>query len=112
MLIIWKELSSPQKKEARRENARVRLISKTHYQPQMTQFDVLDDPRWQAKIEEKQGGFRLDRFRPFAFQHGSTVHNPSDHNWIPNATENPWANCPGKDPEHEYHVIHTLGWSL
>ena len=80
MLIIWKNLSSPQKNEARREKARVGLISKTHYQPQMTQFDVLDDPRLRAKIEEKQGGFRLDRFRPFAFQHGSTVHNPSDHN--------------------------------
>ena len=40
------------------------------------------------------------------------VYNPRDHNWIPNATDNPSANCPGKDPEHEYHVIHTLGWSL
>ena len=40
------------------------------------------------------------------------VYNPRDHNWIPNATDNPWANCPGKDPEHEYHVIKTLGWSL
>ena len=40
------------------------------------------------------------------------VFNPRDHNWIPNATDNPWANGPGKDPEHEYHVIHTLGWSL
>ena len=40
------------------------------------------------------------------------VYNARDHNWIPNATDNPWANCPGKDSEHEYHVIHTLGWSL
>ena len=40
------------------------------------------------------------------------VYNPRDHNWIPNATENPWANCPSKDSEHEYHVIRTLGWSL
>ena len=40
------------------------------------------------------------------------VYNPRDHNWIPNATDSPWANCPGKDPEHEYHVIHTLGRSL
>ena len=40
------------------------------------------------------------------------VYNPRDHNRIPNATDNPWANCPGKDPEHENHVIHTLGWSL
>ena len=78
----------------------------------MIQFDVLDDPRWQANMEENQGRFRLDRYRPFAFQHGSMVYNPRDHNWIPNATDNPRANCPGKDSEHEYHVIHTLGWSL
>ena len=40
------------------------------------------------------------------------VYKSRDHNWIPNATDIPWANCPGKTPEHEYHVIHTLGWSL
>ena len=40
------------------------------------------------------------------------VCNPWDHEWIPNATDNPWANCPGKNPEHEYHVIHTLEWAL
>ena len=78
----------------------------------MIQFDLLDDPRWQAIIEEKQGRFRLDRYRLFSFQHGSMVYNPRDHNWIPDPTDNPWANCPGKDPEHEYYVIHTLGWSL
>ena len=66
----------------------------------------------QANIEEKQGRFRLDRYRPFTFHYGSMVYNPRDHNWIPNATDNPWPNIPGKDPEHEYHVIHTLGWSL
>ena len=78
----------------------------------MIQFDVLDDPRWQANIEEKQGRFHLDRYRPFSFQHGSKVYNPRDHNWMPNATDHPWANCPGKDSEHEYYVIHTLVWSL
>ena len=31
---------------------------------------------------------------------------------IPNATNNPWAKCPGKNAEHEYHVIHTLGGSF
>ena len=40
------------------------------------------------------------------------VYNPNDHNWIPNDTNNPWANCPVKTPEHEYRVIHTLGWLL
>ena len=40
------------------------------------------------------------------------VYSPRDHEWIPNATDNPWANCPGQNPEHEYNVIHTLGWSL
>ena len=40
------------------------------------------------------------------------VCNPRDHELIPNATDNPWANCPGKNPEHEYHVVHTLGWSF
>ena len=78
----------------------------------MIQFDVLDDPHWQANIEEKQGRFRLDRYRPFAFQHGSMVCNPHNHNWIFNAADNPWANCPGKDSEHEFHVIYTLGGSL
>ena len=78
----------------------------------MIQFDLLNDARWQAKIEEKQGRFRLDRYRPFAFQNGSMVYNTRDHNWIPNAADNPWANCPSKDSEHEYHVMHTLTWSL
>ena len=78
----------------------------------MIRFDELDDPRWQANIEEKQGRFRLDHYRPFSFQHGSMVYNPRNHSWIPNATDNPWANCPGKDPKHAYHVIHTQGWSL
>ena len=98
--------------EARREPARIGLKSKHHHRPQMIQFDVLDDPRWHANKEEKQGRFRLDHYRPFAFQHGSMVYNPRDHYWIPNATDDPWANCPAKTPEHEYHVIHTLGWSL
>ena len=102
----------PREIEALRELARVGLISKNHQRPQMIQFDVLDDPRWQANIEEKQGRFCLVRYRPFSFQHGCMVFNPRDHNWIPNATDNPWANCPSKDPEHEYHVIHTLAWSL
>ena len=40
------------------------------------------------------------------------VYNPRDDEWIPNATDNPWAKFPRKNPEHEYIVIHTLGWSL
>ena len=40
------------------------------------------------------------------------VYNPRDQEWIPNATDNPWANCPGQNPEHEYHIIQTLTWSL
>ena len=102
----------PTEIESRRELAPVGLINKEHYHPQIFQFDVLDDPRWQANIEAKKSRFQLDRYRPFAFQHGSMVYNPRDHEWIPNATENPWANCPGQNPQHEYHVIPTLGWSL
>ena len=78
----------------------------------MIQFDVLDNPRWQAITEEKQGRFRLDRYRPFSFKQGSMVYNPGDHIWIPYATDSPWANCPGRDPEYNFYVIHTLGWSL
>ena len=55
---------------------------------------------------------QLDRYRPFSSQQGSIVYNPQDPNWIPIATDNPWAKCPGRSPEHEYHVVHTLGWSL
>ena len=110
-LTIWKDISLPQKLNLI-EKPRVGLISKRRYHPQKIQFDVLDDSRWQANIEAKQGRFQLDRYRPFAFQHGSLVYNPRDHEWIPNATDNPWAICPGKNPEHEYHVIHSLGWSL
>ena len=73
---------------------------------------MLGDPQWQARIEGKQGRFQFDRYIPFAFQHGSLVNNPNDRNWIPNAIDNPWANCPGKNHQNEYHVIHTLGWSL
>ena len=51
----------PTEIEVHRELARVGLINKNHYCPQMIQFDVLDDPRWQANIEDKQGRFRLDR---------------------------------------------------
>ena len=102
----------PTEIDARRELKRVVLIDKHHYHSKMKQFDVLDDPRWQANIEAKQGRFQLDCFRPFAFQHGSMVYNPRDLEWIPNATDDLWAYCPGKNPEYEYHVIHTLGWSL
>ena len=40
------------------------------------------------------------------------VYGPRDHEWIPNATDNPWAKCAGKNHEHEYHVMHTIGRSL
>ena len=66
----------PTKIEARRELARIGLISEQHYHPQIIQFDVLDDPRWQANDEAKQGRFELDRYRSFAFQHGNMVYNP------------------------------------
>ena len=79
----------PTENEARRELARVALISKHHYHPQILQLDVLDGPRWQANIEAKLGRFQLDRYRPFAFQHGSLVYNPRDRGWIPNAADNP-----------------------
>ena len=102
----------PTETEARRELARVAIISKHHYHPQIIQFDILDDPLWQSNIETKQGPFQLDRYRPCAFQHGSMAYNPRDHEWIPNATHNAWANSPGKTAEHDYHFIHTLGWSL
>ena len=39
------------------------------------------------------------------------VYTPRDLEWIPKATDNPCANSPGKNTEHEYHV-NTLGWSL
>ena len=102
----------PTEIEDRKKLARVGLISKLHYHRQIIQFDVLDDPRWQANIEAKQGRFQIDRYRHFAFQHGSMVYNARDHEMIPNATDNPWANCPGKSTEHEYYDIHPLGWSL
>ena len=79
----------PTEIEVRREIARIGLISKHHYHPQIIQFDVLDDPRLQAIFEAKQGHFQLDRYRPCAFQHGNMVYNPRDHEWIPNATDNP-----------------------
>ena len=43
--------------EACRELARVGLMNNYHYRPQMIQFDLLVDPRWQANIEEKRGPF-------------------------------------------------------
>ena len=59
----------PTEIEARRKLARVGLIFKHHYYPLIIQFDALDDPRWQANIEAKQGRFQLDCFKLFAFQH-------------------------------------------
>ena len=102
----------PTEIEARRELTRIGLKDKNNYRPQRIQFDILDDPHWQERIEEKQGRFQFNRSDPFAFQHGSLVYNPNDHNWIPQVTDNPWANCPGKSPQYEYHVIHTIGWTL
>ena len=102
----------PTEIEARREVTRIGLISKHHYYLQIIHIDVLDNPRWQANIEEKQGRFQFDSYKPFAFQPDSMVYNPNNRNWIPNANDNPRANCPVRTPELEYHVIHTLGWSL
>ena len=82
--------------EARRKIAGLGLVRKHPYQPQMIQFDVFNDPLWQANIEAQQGNFQLDRYRSLAFQHGHLVYNPRDQEWIPNATDNPSANCPGK----------------
>ena len=64
----------PTQSEARRELAGVGLINKNHYRPQKIHFDVIDDPCWQANIEEKQGSFRLDRYRPFSFQAWFIIH--------------------------------------
>ena len=102
----------PTEIEACRELARVGLVSNRNYYTQIIHFDVLIDPRLQANIEAKHGRFQLDRYRHFAFQHENMAYNPRDHERIPNATDNPWANCPSKNPENDYHVIHTLGWSL
>ena len=55
----------PTEIKACREVARIGLICKNLYRPQMIQFDVLDDPRWQANIGEEQGRFSLDRYRTF-----------------------------------------------
>ena len=104
--------SLPTEIEARGELARIGFRSKHHYQPQINQFDVLDDPRWQTIIEAEQGHFQLNRYRLFAFQHGNMVYNPGDHEWIPNARDKPWSNCPGQIPEHEYQFIYALGWTL
>ena len=78
------------------------------------QFHVLKDQRWKANIEAKQGRFQLDRYRTKhdIDQHGNMVYNAREHERIPNATDNPWTNYPVKNPEHEYHVIHTLSVQL
>ena len=51
----------PTEIEARREPSCVGLISKHHYHPQLIQVDLLNDPRWRANIDSKQGRYRLDR---------------------------------------------------
>ena len=78
----------------------------------MVQTDVLDDPRWQANMDEKQGRFRFDRYRYFAFNteacciiHVIIIGSPMPQ-IIPGLT------VPEKQTEYEYHVNHTLGWSL
>ena len=79
----------PTEIEACRELARVGVIIKHHYHRHILGFDFFDDVRWQADIEARQGRFQLDRYKPFAFQHGSMVYNPGDNEWISNATDNP-----------------------
>ena len=101
----------PTEIEARREIDGIGLVNKQHYQKQLIEIDLLDDPQWQANIDAKQGCFQLDRYRHFAFQRGNILFNPisRDNEWIPNATYNLWANCPSQSPKQEHHVIHTLG---
>ena len=82
----------PTEVEARRELTRVVLVSKHHYHAQMIKCNVLNDQRWQTNIAAKQGHFQLDRYRPIAFQQRNTVYNLRDLEWIPNATDNSWAN--------------------
>ena len=94
--------------EARRELSRIGLVSKHLYHPQSIQYNLHNNPRWQANIEANQGHFLLDRYRSFALQHGNLVYNPRDLDWIPNATDNPWAKCPRQNRKHEYHFIHKL----
>ena len=86
----------PTEIEARRELAHVGLISKQHYDPQIIQFDVIDNPRWQANIESKAV------FNSIAI---NLLHSNTEAWSIiqgimsgSNATDNPWNNCPGKNP--------------
>ena len=83
--------------ETRKGRARIGLVNKRRNALQLIQFNLLNDTRWQANIEAKQGRFQLDRYRHSAFQNRNLVCNPRDHNLIPNATDNPWANCPGQN---------------
>ena len=47
----------PTEIEARRELARLALISKHHYHPQIIQFDVLDDPRGELILKPNKAVF-------------------------------------------------------
>ena len=55
--------------ETRRDLARLGLVSRHHYHPQMKKIDIPNDPRWRTNIEATQSRFQLDRYRPFAFKH-------------------------------------------
>ena len=72
MLTIRKHLRLPQTLKLL-EFASLGLVSKHQYHPQLMQFDVLNDPLWQANIKTKHGRFQPDRFYPFAFQHRNMV---------------------------------------
>ena len=76
------------------------------------QFGLVNNPSWQLNIKAKQERFHFDHFRPFALKHANLVYNPRNNNWILNSTENSRSNCEGINHTHEYHFIHTLGWSL
>ena len=111
-IIIWyvnnmERSFFPTEIETRGLFARSGLVNKHHYDSQLKLLDSLNDLRWKANIEAKHGRFKFDRYRPFAFQYGNLVCNPGEPNWIPNAIDNAWENCPGQSPIHEYHVIHT-----
>ena len=106
------KLFYPIKIEARRKFARLSLISKHHYQPQIIQFDVLDYQRWQANIEAKRSFSTWSLQTFWSPTRGKEVYKPRDHEGIPNATDNPLAKCLGQNLDYEYHVIDTLGWSL
>ena len=94
--------------EIRYELERIGIVKNIKKHTNLENCDLLNDPRWQAKVERKQCRTQIDRSYHFISYYGDLFYNPRDDKLILNATNNPLIKSPDVNPTDEYHIIHKL----